>query len=156
MRSICFSILVSIFLMSGCSNPTGERIINMNYSFNEPHLFPFEINEVRTEIAVDNPYVLQQYVFHYKNKQTLQEIRYILSKVMSAPEKISTQGKQRLELDNGKEAYYDEDETTQSIWWEGENGFLARFVYYINGNLDPIHTNKLEVSAFIDLANQIQ
>lgn len=131
MRSICFSILVSIFLMSGCSNPTGERIINMNYSFNEPHLFPFEINEVRTEIAVDNPYVLQQYVFHYKNKQTLQEIRYILSKVMSAPEKISTQGKQRLELDNGKEAYYDEDETTQSIWWEGRTDFW-RDLYIIS------------------------
>lgn len=95
MRSISFVFLILIILISGCSgsNPTEERSISMLYDFNEPFRFPFEVNEVRTEIAIDNPDYLQQYIFHYKNKQTTQEIRFILSKVFDKPEKISEQGK---------------------------------------------------------------
>ncbi|MDQ0092077.1 hypothetical protein J2T12_005521 [Paenibacillus anaericanus] len=158
MRNISFSFLVMIFLISGCSssNPTEERSKSMLYDFNEPYRFPFEVNEVRTEIAIDNPDVLQQYIFHYKNKQTTQELRYILSKVIDEPEKISLQGKQPIELENGKQAYYEEDETSQSIWWESEKGFLARFVYYINGNLNQLNNYKLDESDLIDLANQVQ
>ncbi|RUT43984.1 hypothetical protein EJP82_18805 [Paenibacillus anaericanus] len=158
MRNISFSFLVMIFLLSGCSssNPTEERSKSMLYDFYEPYRFPFEVNEVRTEIAIDNPDVLQQYIFHYKNKQTTQELRYILSKVIDEPEKISSQGKQPFELENGKQAYYEEDETSQSIWWEGEKGFLARFVYYINGNLNQLNNYKLDESDLIDLANQVQ
>lgn len=158
MKNISFTFIVLIFLISGCSssNPTDERSKSMLYDFNEPFRYPFEVNEVRTEIAIDNPDVLQQYVFHYKNKQTKQEIRYILSKVIDKPEKVSEQGKEPFELKNGKQAYYEEDETSQSIWWESENGFLARFVYYINGNLDELGSYKLDVSDLIDLASQVQ
>ncbi|NJJ38148.1 hypothetical protein [Paenibacillus apii] len=82
MKSNSIVLLILIILISGCSssNLTEDRDLSMLYDFNEPFRFPFEVNEVRTEIAMDNPYVLQQYVFHYKNKQSMQEIRYILSK----------------------------------------------------------------------------
>lgn len=158
MKSNSIVLLILIILISGCSssNLTEDRDLSMLYDFNEPFRFPFEVNEVRTEIAMDNPYVLQQYVFHYKNKQSMQEIRYILSKVIDEPEKISEQGKQLFALKNGKQAYYEEDETSQSIWWESDKGFLARFVYYINGSLDQLGNNKLEASDLIDLANQVQ
>jgi|GEM_PF-6731310 len=158
MRRISFVFLVLCFLISGCSggNPAEERSKSMHYDFSEPYRFPFEVNEVRTEIAIDDADVLQQYVFHYKNKQTTQEIRYILSKVIDEPEKISEQGKEPFELENGKHVYYEENETSQSIWWESKDGFLARFVYYINGNRDRLGENKLEVSDLINLVNQVQ
>ncbi|MBD7971066.1 hypothetical protein [Paenibacillus gallinarum] len=158
MRNISFSFLVLFFLISGCSsgNSTDQISKSMLYDFNEPFRFPFEVNEVRTEIAIDNPDVLQQYVFHYKNKQSTHEIRYILSKVIGKSEEISKQGKEPFELENGKQAYYEEDETSQSIWWESENGFLARYVYYINGNFDELGSYKLDQSDLIDLANQVQ
>ncbi|OME74116.1 hypothetical protein BK120_32090 [Paenibacillus sp. FSL A5-0031] len=159
MRSISLVFLILMILISGCSghNPNKERIIPMmRYDFNEPFRFPFEVNEVRTEISIDDPYELHQYVFHYKNKQTTQEISYILSKVIDEPEKVSEQGKQPIELENGKQAYYKEDETSQSIWWKSENGFLARFIYYINGYHIQLGNYKLDESDLIDLANQVQ
>lgn len=158
MKSISFVFLILIIFISGCSggNQTEDRSKSILYDFNEPFRFPFEVNEVRTEIAIDNPDALQQYVFHYKNKQTTQEIRYILSKVMDEPEKISKQGKQPFDLENGKQAYYEEDETSQSIWWVSENGFLARFVYYVNGNLNKLGNYKLDESDLVDLTNQVQ
>lgn len=158
MRRISFVFLILCFLISGCSggNPAEERSKSMHYDFSEPYKFPFEVNEVRTEIAIDDADVLQQYIFHYKNKQTTQEIRYILSKVIDEPEKISEQGKEPFELENGKHVYYEEKETSQSIWWESKDGFLARFVYYINGNRDRLGENKLEVSDLINLVNQVQ
>ncbi|KRE20917.1 hypothetical protein [Paenibacillus sp. Soil522] len=159
MRSISFVFLILIILISGCSgsSQTKVRSKSMLYDFNEPFRFPFEVNEVRTEIAMDNPDSLQQYVFHYKNKQTTQEIKCILSKVIDEPEDISfKQGKQPLKLENGKQAYYEEDETSQSIWWEGDNGFVARFVYYINGNREQLDKYKLDKSDLIELANQVQ
>jgi hypothetical protein len=128
----------------------------MFYNFSEPFRFPFEVNEVRSEIAMDNPDYLHQFVFHYKNKQTMQEIRYILSKVIDKPEEISQKDKQPLELKSGKLAYYQEDATSQSIWWEGDNGFLARFVYYIDGNRERLGNDKLAKSDLIDLVNQVQ
>lgn len=79
-----------------------------------------------------------------------------MSKVIDEPEKISEQGKEPFELEYGKQAYYEEDETSQSIWWESENGFLARFVYYMNGNLDKLGKYNLDESDLIDLANQVQ
>jgi hypothetical protein len=158
MRRISLVFLILLILITGCSvvNQTEERSKSILYNFNEPFRFPFEVNEVYTEIAIDNPEVLQQFIFHYKNKQTTQEIRFILSKDIEKPEKVSEQGKEPIELKNGKQAYYDEDETTQSIWWESENGFLARFSYYINGNLDQLGTYKLDESDLIDLVNQVQ
>lgn len=158
MRSIYFVLLVLIIVISGCSSsePIEEKSKSMHYDFSEPYRFPFEVNEVRTEVAIDNPDFLQQYVFHYKNKQTTQEIRYILSKVIDEPEKIEEQGKEVLKLENGTQAYYEENETSQSIWWESQNGFLARFVYYINGNQDPLGEQILTRSELIDLVKQVQ
>lgn len=157
MKSVfSYVLLILIILISGCSGSNQDRVLSMNYDFVEPFRFPFEVNEVRTKIELDNPYILQQYIFHYKNKQTTQEIRLILSKVINDPEKVSEQGKQPYTLKNGKQAYYDEDETSQSIWWESKDGFLARFVYYINGNLDLLGDYKLDDSDLVDLANQVQ
>ena len=158
MRCISFIFLILCFLISGCSGGThiDTRSKSMLYEFTEPFRFPFEVNDVRTEIAIENPDLLQQYVFHYKNKQTKQEIKYILSKVIDKPEEISKQGKQLVKLKNGEQAYYEEDETSQLIWWDGENGFLARFVYYINGNREQLGSNKLAQSDLIDLINQVQ
>jgi len=159
MRSISFVLLILMLLIGGCSggSQTKKEIKTMLYDFNEPFRFPFEVNEVRTEVQVDNIDVIQQFIFHYKNKQTTQEIRYILSKVINQPEKLSNMGTSRLELKTGKVAYYDEDKTSQSIWWEGENGFLARFYYYINGNMEQLDdNNKLQISELIELTNQVQ
>lgn len=62
---------------------------------------------------------------------------------------------QSIDLDNGIHAY-DEDESSQSIWWESQNGLLARYVYYINGNQAPLGEYKLTQSELIDLVNQVQ
>ncbi|MEK5396227.1 hypothetical protein [Paenibacillus sp. FSL K6-2859] len=155
-RTSYYVLLILIILISGCSGGNPDRNLTMNYDFAEPFRFPFEVNEVRTEVEMDDPYALQQYVFHYKNKQTTQEIKLILSKVIDDPENISEVGKSPLTLKNGKQAYYEEDENSQSIWWESKDGFLARFVYYINGYLDPLGDYKLNDSDLIDLANQVQ
>jgi len=158
MKKISGLILIVLILMTGCSgsSPAEKGIKTMLYDFKEPAIFPFEVNEVRTEIAVDNIDVLQQFVFHYKNKQTAQEIRYILSKVIDEPEKLSGIKIPTIELKNGKQAYYEEDDTSQSIWWEADNGFLARFSYYVNGNMGELNDNKLDKSSLIELANQVQ
>ncbi|MDR6551883.1 hypothetical protein [Paenibacillus qinlingensis] len=151
-------LLILCILITGCSSSKQVEVKSKSilYDFREPFSFPFEVNEVRSEIAIDNPEYLQQFVFHYKNKQTLQEIKYILSKVIDKPEELPKQSKQLLELKSGKQAYYQEDMTSQSIWWEGQNGFLARFVYYIDGNREQLGSNKLAQSDFIGLVNQVQ
>lgn len=155
MRSFSFVFLILCILISGCSGGT-QIDRSMRYDFTEPYKFPFEVNDVRTEIAIDNPDYLQQYVFHYKNKQTKQEINYILSKVIGNPEEASKQSSHPVNLKNGKQAYYKEDDTSQLIFWDSENGFLARFVYYIDGNTERLGSNKLSQSDLIDLINQVQ
>lgn len=84
--------------------------------------------------------------------KTIKPLKYILSKVIDQPEKVSEKDKQIVKLEKGQ-AFYEVDETSQSIWWEGENGFWARFVYYLNGNMEQLDDNKLEVSELIELAN---
>jgi hypothetical protein len=157
LRSLSFVLFILIFIMSGCSgsNADNNRSKSINYDFKEPFRFPFEVNDVRTEVEV-YPDSLHQFIFHYKNKETTQEVKYILSIVIDEHETVSEQNKQVVNLENGKLAFYEEDETTQSIWWEGEDGFLARFVYYINGNSTPLNDIKLEISELIELANQVQ
>ncbi|WP_177245819.1 hypothetical protein [Paenibacillus sp. BC26] len=145
--------------ISGCSGvkQTDVRTNSMFYDFTEPSKFPFEVNEIHTEIEIDN---LRQFVFHYKNKQTVQELRYILSKVIiGEPDTLSdSEEMQSIQLENGILAYYNEDEDSQSIWWESENGFIARFVYYINanGHLEPLGENKLTQNELINLVNQVE
>ncbi|KRF06545.1 hypothetical protein ASG89_19000 [Paenibacillus sp. Soil766] len=158
MKKISFAVLILLFLICGCSgnNDSREKSKQMNYDFKEPVTFPFEVNAIHTEIAIDNPDVLQQFIFHYKNIQTTQELKYILSKVIDQPEKVSEVNKQTVHLENGKQAFYEVGESSQSIWWESENGFLARFVYYINGNKNQLGDLKIDVSELIKLANQVQ
>ncbi|WP_442602852.1 hypothetical protein [Paenibacillus sp. KN14-4R] len=108
------------------------------------------------EILIDDPDVLLQYVFHYKNKQTGQEIRYILSKSISRPEKLLVHDKVPMKIDEYKQGYYRESDTSQSVWWEGEKGFLSRFVYYINDNREKLDNKKLTQSELLDLAKQVQ
>ncbi|MET3209548.1 UNVERIFIED_CONTAM: hypothetical protein ABIC26_002495 [Paenibacillus sp. PvR008] len=58
-------------------------------------------------------------------------------------------------LENGRQAYYHE-ETSQSLWWESENGFLARFVYYIQDNSVNLDDKKLDKNELIKLADRVQ
>ncbi|GLX65660.1 hypothetical protein [Paenibacillus glycanilyticus] len=126
--------------MSGCSSNNQSEIINkpIQYDFSEPLQFPFEVNEAHSEIGIKDG--LHQFVYHYLNKETTQEIKYILSKVIDdEPYVFSEKEKmQPIDLKNGTHAYYKEDEYSQSIWWESENGFIARFVYYINGKSEAL------------------
>ncbi|WP_151737338.1 hypothetical protein [Paenibacillus tengchongensis] len=157
MKKLPFALLILIILISGCSNnENANRGLPILNDFREPVRFPFEVNEVRTEIEVYDRVSLQQYVFHYKNMQTTQEIRYILSKTFDEPERVSKTGKEAVALENGQQAFYDEDETSQSIWWERDDGFLARYFYYVNGNRDPLGDYKLKVSELTDLVDQVQ
>lgn len=157
-RTIFILMLIVTVVCSGCAGGGSQRNIKhpIRYNINEPFAFPFEVNEVWTEIAIDNPDVLHQFIFHYKNKTTTQEIRYILSKSITQQETVSKEGKKQVILSNGQKAYYDEEVDTQSIWWEQDDGFLARLVYYCNGGKTTLDLYKLEESDIVDLANQIQ
>lgn len=157
MGKIIASLIIVVILASGCSGLVREEISTpLLYNFIEPLEFPFEVTEKRTQIATDNPKLLHQFVFHYKNIQTTQEIKYILSKSINRPEKIYPTDKQPIQLENGVIAYYQEDEYSQSIWWERDDGFLARFVYYVNENQNTLDSYKLDPSDLVGLANQVQ
>lgn len=101
---------------------------------------------------------MHQFIYHYLNKETTQEIKYILSKVIDDDSYVFSEKEkmQPINLENGTHVYYEEDEYSQSIWWESQNGFLARFVYYINGNQNPLGEYKLTRSELIDLVKQVQ
>ncbi|MGG3799607.1 hypothetical protein [Metabacillus fastidiosus] len=104
---------------------------------------------------------MHQFVFHYRNKETTQQINYILSKVLKEPKdnEVLKDGKKEYKLNNGIAAFYEEDSKAQSLWWENEDGFLARYTYYINyidGNTRDLGEYKLEIRELIDLANQVQ
>lgn len=102
------------------------------------------------------PY-LHQFVYHYLNQATTQQINYILSKVPSEPEKYElTKETEVYKLENGLPVYYEEDSTSQSLWWEREDGFLARYVYFVNGNSSELVVYKLKVDDLVNLANQVQ
>ena len=59
-------------------------------------------------------------------------------------------------LKNGLSAYYEEDSTSQTLWWEREDGFLARFVYFINVNDMALDEYQIEAEELVQLANQVQ
>ncbi|NIK22437.1 hypothetical protein [Paenibacillus lupini] len=159
MRIRFVALLILCCLISGCSveKQSEDSTHSILYDFQEPTSFPFEVNDVRTEIAIDNVDTLHQFVFHYKNKQTTQEIKYVLSKVIDESETASyVKGMKPLEVINGKQTYYEEDDSSQSIWWENEKGFVARYVYYINGSQEPLGMNTLTESELIELVKQVQ
>jgi hypothetical protein len=156
---LCFVLL----LLSACSediNNSNDEVINnvINYDFKEPINFPFKVTDVETTIDIGPIDYLHQFVFHYRNEETTQQINYILSKIITDPKEneISKGGKTEYKLKNGLSVYYDEDSTSQSIWWENQDGFLARFVYFVNGNQSDLGKYKLDVKELLELANQAQ
>jgi hypothetical protein len=145
------------FYLSGCINISkDEELQPIMYEFKEPTKFPFEVNDVSTNIDLEVPEYLHQFIFHYRNSKTTQQINYILSKVLEEPEKAPKDNVTEYKLINGVLAYYEEDQTSQSLWWETENGFLARFVYFTNGNTTELGDYKLEIEELVELANEVQ
>ena len=158
-RILIFTLLCFVFsIVSACSDNTDTKQIALN--FKEPSKFPFEVDEVATEIDIKDVDNWYQFIFYYRNTETTQQINYILSKVnIPSDNKISKDEKSKYkeyQLANGLPAYYEEDSTSRILWWEREDGFLARFVYFINGNTIALGENKLEVEELIQLANQVQ
>ncbi|WP_138420917.1 hypothetical protein [Aquibacillus sediminis] len=154
-------LFITILLLSACNSPNDEvenKIGPIMYEFQEPTKFPFEVNDVSTEIDIQNPDYLHQFIFYYYNEETTQQVKYILSKELEEPKdnEVSIYNKTEFTLTNGKSAYYEENTTSQSLWWESENGFLARFVYFTNGNRSELGEYKLEAEELVELANQVQ
>jgi hypothetical protein len=152
-------IIVVVLLLSACSTDKAEvNTSPKRYNFKEPNSFPFEITEVSTEIDMEVPDHLHQVIFNYSNEDTTQQIKYIVSKVIEEPgdNKVSESFGTKYTLENGLLAYYEEDSTSQSLWWENEDGFLARYVYFVNGNTSELGDYKLEVSNLLEIANQVQ
>jgi hypothetical protein len=152
-------IIVVVLLLSACGSDKSQvNTSPIRYNFKEPNSFPFEITEISTEINMEVPDPVHQVIFYYSNEDTTQQIKYIVSKVIREPgdNNVSESFGTKYTLENGLSAYYDEDSTSQSLWWENEDGFLARFVYFVNGNTSELGDYKLEVSDLLEIANQVQ
>jgi hypothetical protein len=112
------------FYLSGCINITkDEELQPIMYEFKEPTKFPFEVNDVSTNIDLEVPEYLHQFIFHYRNSKTTQQINYILSKILEEPKKAPKDNVTEYKLKNGVLAYYEEDQTSQSLWWENGERF---------------------------------
>ena len=158
-RILIFTILCIVFsIVSACGVNTDTK--HIAYNFKEPSKFPFEVDEVTTEIDIKDVDNWYQFIFYYRNTETTQQLDYILSKVnVPSDNKISEDEKseyKEYKLENGLPAYYEEDSTSQALWWEREDGFLARFVYFINVNDIALDEYKLEAEELVQLANQVQ
>lgn len=158
-RILIFTILCIVFsIVSACGVNTDTK--HIAYNFKEPSKFPFEVDEVTTEIDIKDVDNWYQFIFYYRNTETTQQLNYILSKVnVPSDNKISEDEKseyKEYKLENGLPAYYEEDSTSQALWWEREDGFLARFVYFINVNDIALDEYKLEAEELVQLANQVQ
>ncbi|MED4456117.1 hypothetical protein [Metabacillus fastidiosus] len=159
-RKITFCMLLSLtfLLLSACKSENKPEFNRLMYDFKEPTSFPFEVNDVATTIDIAQVDYMHQFVFHYRNKETTQQINYILSKVLEEPKdnEVLKDGKKEYRLNNGVAVFYEEDSTSQSLWWKNEDGFLARYIYYIDGNTRDLGEYKLEIRELVDLANQVQ
>ncbi|WLD94489.1 hypothetical protein [Alkalihalobacillus sp. AL-G] len=156
---LCFVVFV---LLSACNetsnNDVKQNIKSIQYEFKEPTNFPFEVNDVSTSIDIGPVDYLHQFIFYYRNKESTQQIKYILSKILNEPKEndFSREDKTEYKLKNGISAYYEENERNQSIWWKNDDGTVGRFVYYINGNSRDLGEYKLEAEELVELANQVQ
>ncbi|MFD1019535.1 hypothetical protein [Thalassobacillus hwangdonensis] len=156
-RMSVYVCLLAVFLMvSACSNDSEKSAPPIMYNFKEPTSYPFEISEASTEIDIGKPDYLHQFIFTYYNEETTQRLKYIVSKVLGEQEELSKNDKIEYQLKNGVSAYYEETSTSQSLWWERHDGFLARYVYFTDNNRSELGNYKLEIEDFLDLANQVQ
>ncbi|MCA1066142.1 hypothetical protein QTG56_25355 (plasmid) [Rossellomorea sp. AcN35-11] len=159
-------ISIGLLFLSACKNESEINILKEemaahSYTFNEPTSFPFVVNEVSTEMDIKQVDSLHQFIFYYGNNETTQQLKYIVSRVVGEKKDnlISEKDKEssiEYTLENGRTAYFTEDESSQSIWWASENGFLSRFMYFTNKNRTGLGEYRLEVEDFIELANQVQ
>ncbi|MFE8701543.1 hypothetical protein ACFYKX_13140 [Cytobacillus sp. FJAT-54145] len=158
MKIYMFLLGFILLLLSACSSEE-KQLEPIAYEFKEPTTFPFEVNEAFSEIDLEVPDHLHQFIYYYRNTETSQELKYILSKVLDEeqPSELEDIVKDMSEykLDNGITVYYGENDTAQELWWE-QDGFMARFIYFIKGNTDQLGEYKLEVEEFLKLANQVQ
>jgi len=162
-RILVFTFLFFVTLIaSACevitTNSEDVERIEYKFKFTEPSKFPFEVNEVTTEIDIKDYWDL--FIFYYRNVETTQQIKYILSKVSIESNNQISEGEKskykEYKLENGLSAYYEEDSTSQVLWWEREDGFLARFVYFTNVNDIALDEYQIEAEGFVQLANQVQ
>ncbi|WP_214833716.1 hypothetical protein [Exiguobacterium sp. s152] len=151
-------LLVLLALVELATDRADQPNPPIEHAFEEPIAFPFEITRRYSEIDIAKPHHMHQFVFHYVNEETTQELRYIVHKVVDEPddmEDISSYGDQYV-LADGTSAFYDEAESTsQGLWWINKNGFTARIIYYIDGNsIELDDETRLPVQQLINLANQ--
>ncbi|MGG3889726.1 hypothetical protein [Metabacillus fastidiosus] len=118
-RKITFCMLLSLtfLLLSACKSENKPEFNDLMYEFKEPESFPFEVNDVATTIDIAQVDYMHQFVFHYRNKETTQQINYILSKVLKEPKdnEVLKDGKKEYKLNNGVAAFYEEDSKSQSL-----------------------------------------
>ena len=59
-------LLLAFVLLSACGNGNPEtNISTIMYDFKEPTTFPFNISEVSTDIDIEAPDHLHQFIFRY-------------------------------------------------------------------------------------------
>ncbi|MCT4776015.1 MULTISPECIES: hypothetical protein [Exiguobacterium] len=151
-------LLVLLALVELATDRADQPNLPIEYAFEEPIAFPFEITQRYSEVDIENPHHMHQFVFNYVNEETAQELRYIVHKVVDEPEDVedvSSYGDQYV-LADGTSAFYDEAESTsQGLWWINKDGFTARIIYYIDGNsVELDDETRLPVQQLINLANQ--
>ncbi|MDL5376302.1 hypothetical protein ACNOIU_02735 [Exiguobacterium mexicanum] len=112
-------LLVLLALVELATDRADQPNPPIEHAFEEPIAFPFEITRRYSEIDIAKPHHMHQFVFHYVNEETTQELRYIVHKVVDEPddmEDISLYGDQYV-LADGTSAFYDEAESTsQGLW----------------------------------------
>lgn len=148
-------LIALVELATDRSDPPNPPI---EHTFEEPIAFPFEITRRYSEIDIEKPHHMHQFVFNYVNEETAQELRYIVHKVVDEPdetEDISLYGDQYV-LADGTSAFYDETESTsQGLWWINKDSFTARIISYIDGSsVELDDETRLPVQQLINLANQ--
>ena len=150
-------ILAIIFLLFKQFNSNDYQENQFSLSIKEPHEFPFVVNEVSTDIDILTNRGFHEYTFRYKNKETVQELKYIVSKPTKEPQDFELPGfltgdYKKYTIENGRVVYYQEDSETQFLWWSGSDGTLVRLVY----SAEQVNNTRLDVEELLNLANQVQ
>ena len=150
-------ILIIIFLLFRQFNSNDYLENQFSLSIKEPHEFPFVVDEVSTDINILKKQGFHEYVFRYKNKETAEELKYIVSKPTKEPQDFELPGfltsdYEKYTIENGGVVYYQENSETQRLWWNGSDETLVRFVYFTaQGN-----NTRLDVEELLNMATQVQ